>query len=101
MSVFPYTHGDTVEAARAEIRGEMIEDLRTRDALRDSLNRERTKKSGLGGKYTNGLPAHIEKELRLYPQGGDERVLLRDKFQETIPFFLRENKPTIYRKPNV
>ena len=32
--------------------------------------------------------------------GGDERVLLRDKFSEQLPFYLRSNKPVIFRKTN-
>jgi len=42
----------------------------------------------------------IERETRLYPQGGADRVLLRDKFQENAPFYLRTNKPVIVRKTN-
>lgn len=78
----------------------MIEDLKRRDALRESMKREKFENSGIGKKYTDGLPPHIEKDIKLYPQGGNDRVLLRDKFQESVPFYLRENKPTIYRKPN-
>jgi len=42
----------------------------------------------------------IEQDINLYPQGGDERVLLRDKFSEQLPFYLRSNKPVIFRKTN-
>jgi len=30
ITVFPFTHGDTVEASRAQIRGEMIQDMKNR-----------------------------------------------------------------------
>ena len=30
ITVFPYTHGDTVEASRAQIRGEMMQDMKNR-----------------------------------------------------------------------
>ena len=38
---FPYTHGDTVEAARAQIREEMANDLKNRYALLESKEREK------------------------------------------------------------
>ena len=43
------------------------------------------------------LPPHVEIENKMYPQGGNDKVLLRDKFAQQMPFYLRENKPTIYR----
>ena len=42
---FPYTHGDTVEATRAQIRQEMHEDLKTRYALLRTMEEERNLKS--------------------------------------------------------
>ena len=64
------------------------------------MKKEKFDNSGVGQLYTDGIPPHIEKDARLFPQGGSDRVLLRDKFQEAIPFYLRENKPVILRKPN-
>lgn len=100
ITLFPFTHGDTVEAARAQIRSEMIQDMNMRNALKDNMKREKFENSGLGKKYSEGIPLHIEKDINLYPQGGDERIMLRDKFQDAIPFYLRANQPVLYKKPN-
>ena len=100
ITKFPFTHGDTVEAARAQIKGEMVEDLRKRDAIRENMKKERFDSSGIGQIYQQGLPSNVENDINLYPQGGNDRVLLRDKFQQSVPFYLRENKPTIFRKVN-
>lgn len=78
----------------------MVEDLKKRDIIRESLNKEKFDNSGIGNLYLDGMPPHVEKEKNLYPQGGNDRVLLRDKFQQSLPFYLRENKPTIYRYVN-
>lgn len=56
ITKFPFTHGDTVEAARAQIKGEMIQDLKRRDALRESMKKEKFENSGIGKKYSEGLP---------------------------------------------
>ena len=45
---FPFTHGDTVEAARDQIKGEMIEDRKKRDIIRESLKKEKFDNSGIG-----------------------------------------------------
>lgn len=63
ITKFPYTHGDTVEAARAQIRGEMIQDLKNRDAIRESMAREKFENSGVGNMFRDGLPPNIEKEI--------------------------------------
>jgi hypothetical protein len=39
ITYFPYTHGDTVDAARMQIREEMQKDLRDRIALIESNER--------------------------------------------------------------
>ena len=78
----------------------MVEDLKKRDIIRESLNKEKFDNSGIGNIYLDGMPPNVEKEKNLYPQGGNDRVLLRDKFQQSLPFYLRENKPTIYRYVN-
>ena len=57
---FPFTHGDTVEAARAHIKGEMVEDLKRRDAIRESMQKEKFENSGIGQIYQGGLPPHVE-----------------------------------------
>lgn len=77
-----------------------MEDMKRRDVIRENMKKERFDNSGIGQIYQDGLPPHVEKDMNLYPQGGNDRVLLRDKFQEAIPFYLRENKPVIYRKVN-
>ena len=58
----------------------MVEDLKRRDAIRENIKKERFESSGIGQIYQEGLPAHVEKDINLYPQGGNDRVLLRDKF---------------------
>ena len=57
--------------------------------------------SGLGQwKGDSFRQEEIVQDINLYPQGGDERVLLREKFSEQLPFYLRQNKPVIFRKTN-
>ena len=58
----------------------MVEDLKRRDMIRESMKKERFDNSGLASLYAEGMPPHVEKEKNLYPQGGNDRVLLRDKF---------------------
>ena len=48
ITIFPFTHGDTVEAARAQIRSEMIEDMNMRKALAENMKKEKFENSGLG-----------------------------------------------------
>ena len=40
----------------------------------------------------------VEREARLFPQGGYQKVAFRDRLQAEAPFYLRTNKPTILRK---
>lgn len=40
----------------------------------------------------------LEREARLYPQGGNQKIAFRDKLIQEAPFYLRSNKPTIVRK---
>ena len=42
----------------------------------------------------------LKRDLKLYPQGGDKQVMLRDKFQQSAPFYLKHNKPVFIRKTN-
>jgi len=42
----------------------------------------------------------LQRDLKLYPQGGDKQVMLRDKFQQSAPFYLKHNKPVFSRKTN-
>ena len=42
----------------------------------------------------------IELERRLYPQGGNKQVALRDDFQKATPFYLKQNTTIFLRKPN-
>ncbi len=42
----------------------------------------------------------IELQSRLYPQGGVDKVLLREKFQENAPFYLKPNQAVIVKKIN-
>ena len=48
ITKFPFTHGDTVEAARAQIKGEMMEDMKRRDVIRENMKKERFDNSGIG-----------------------------------------------------
>jgi len=41
MTVFPFTHGDTVEAARQQIKEEMQHDLQNKLALMEAQERDR------------------------------------------------------------
>lgn len=84
---FPYTHGDTVEAARALMKEELVQDLKNRNAIQESIDREkygsdvydklhRLNQDGRTEQEIEGL----KRDLKLYPQGGDKQVMLRDKF---------------------
>jgi len=42
----------------------------------------------------------LKRDLKMYPQGGEEKVMLRDKFQQSAPFYLKHNKPVFIRKTN-
>ena len=82
---FPYTHGDSIEMKRKEIREQMKTHYNAhiqRHSSQPSIENEST----------------IERETRLFPQGGHAKVSLRDQFQKATPFYFKVNKPVIVRK---
>ena len=79
ITSFPYTHGDTVEAARAAMKEELVQDLKNRQAVQESIDREkmgsdvydrlnRMNQEGRDQSEIDGL----QRDLKLYPQGGDK-----------------------------
>lgn len=45
----------------------MVEDLKRRDAIRESMQKEKFENSGIGQIYQGGLPPHVEQEKNMYP----------------------------------
>lgn len=89
---FPFTHGDSIEAARQQIREEQSIDLRNRTALLESQERAKMgseKYDQVYGLNQDKVNPSIELERRMYPQGGNKQVALRDDFQKATPFYLK------------
>ena len=67
---FPFTHGDSIEAARQQIREEQNNDLRNRTALLESQERAKMgseKYDQVYGMNQDKVNPSIELERRLYP----------------------------------
>jgi hypothetical protein len=45
----------------------MVQDLKKRDMIRESMTKERFDNSGIANLYADGMPPHVEKEKNLYP----------------------------------
>lgn len=81
----------------------MAQDLKNRCAVLESKEREKIGTElydQLHGLNNEGVPAGLEKEIHMYPQGGNKQARLRDQFEQSPPFYLRENKGVFNRKTN-
>jgi hypothetical protein len=88
INVFPYTHGDRVEATRVVLNQERAADLKT------VLSQQKSKNVPLDPLEVE----RMERETRMHPQGGMQKVLLGEQLSKQAPFYLKSHKPTILRK---
>ena len=96
ITYFPYTHGDTVDAARLQIREEMQNDLKNRIALIESTERAKLGEE----KYEKLHGLQQSRVTSKHPQGTIKQEHLYESFQYDPPFYLKENKPVFIRKTN-